>query len=307
MSVEELKGEREILQLSLEDLEREHDAGDLSDEDYGLLRDRYTARCAQVLRALEASGSASPGVTRNVSPGDKRSSSLGGTRNVSPGDKSDASLGDAHAGSREDSGKTSGEEQSPAAGSVEKHSRRGSGRRWSVGIVSALVVVLGVSVVLVTRVTSSRLPGQTVTGSLSLSRQQQIQRTLTQAQVLEAKGDAAQALELYDQVLQRDPTQEVALAESGWLEFEAGTQAKDAALLSRGQDDEQKAEAAHPSAFAPHLYLGSMLLVEGDLGGSVAQFRLFLADGPPSSVVSSAKPFIDRAFTGAGLAPPPLP
>ena len=38
---------------SLEDLERERAAGDLSDADYAVLRDRYTRRAAEVLHALE--------------------------------------------------------------------------------------------------------------------------------------------------------------------------------------------------------------------------------------------------------------
>jgi tetratricopeptide (TPR) repeat protein len=43
--------EREFLLRSLEDLEREHDAGDLADDDYQALRDDYTARAAALLRA----------------------------------------------------------------------------------------------------------------------------------------------------------------------------------------------------------------------------------------------------------------
>ncbi|MBX3312930.1 MAG: hypothetical protein KF906_01305 [Actinobacteria bacterium] len=43
--------EREFLLGSLEDLEREHDAGDLTDEDYETLRDDYTSRAAKALRA----------------------------------------------------------------------------------------------------------------------------------------------------------------------------------------------------------------------------------------------------------------
>ena len=53
MRQDELRGERDVLLASLEDLERERDAGDLSEEDYALLRGRYTARAAEVLRALE--------------------------------------------------------------------------------------------------------------------------------------------------------------------------------------------------------------------------------------------------------------
>lgn len=48
-----LEDERAFLLSSLADLEREHDAGDLDDDDYGELRDDYTARAAEVLRAIE--------------------------------------------------------------------------------------------------------------------------------------------------------------------------------------------------------------------------------------------------------------
>lgn len=48
-----LEEQRAFLLRSLADLEREHDAGDLSDDDYQTLRDDYTARTAEVLRALE--------------------------------------------------------------------------------------------------------------------------------------------------------------------------------------------------------------------------------------------------------------
>ena len=50
----ELEEERRFLLDSLRDLEREHDAGDLGEDDYTTLRDDYTARAASVLRALEA-------------------------------------------------------------------------------------------------------------------------------------------------------------------------------------------------------------------------------------------------------------
>lgn len=48
-----LEEERDHLLASLEDLERERAAGDLDPLDYETLRDDYTARAAEVLRALE--------------------------------------------------------------------------------------------------------------------------------------------------------------------------------------------------------------------------------------------------------------
>jgi hypothetical protein len=50
----ELEEERRFLLRSLADLERERDAGDVDDADYTTLRDGYTVRAADVLRAIEA-------------------------------------------------------------------------------------------------------------------------------------------------------------------------------------------------------------------------------------------------------------
>ncbi len=185
--------------------------------------------------------------------------------------------------------------------------RRPGSRKVAIVAATGCVALIAASIVLVVRSTSSRLPGQTVSGSVSLSSQQQDARTVSQAETLESEGNASEALQLYRRVLQREPDQTEALAEAGWLEFEAGAEAKNSKLISQGQSDEQKAEHSNPAAYTPHLYLGSMLLVENDASDSVSQYRMFLADNPPSSVVSSAAPFIRRAFADAHLAAPSLP
>ncbi len=56
----ELEEERAFLLRSLDDLDREHEAGDIDDADYTTLRDGYTARAATVLRALESHHAALP-------------------------------------------------------------------------------------------------------------------------------------------------------------------------------------------------------------------------------------------------------
>jgi tetratricopeptide (TPR) repeat protein len=48
-----LEEQRDFLLRSIDDLEREHDAGDVDEHDYASLKDDYTARAAAVLRALE--------------------------------------------------------------------------------------------------------------------------------------------------------------------------------------------------------------------------------------------------------------
>jgi hypothetical protein len=46
-----------------DDLDREHEAGDVDDDDYEVLRDGYTARAAAVLRSIEEGTAAPPGLT----------------------------------------------------------------------------------------------------------------------------------------------------------------------------------------------------------------------------------------------------
>jgi len=48
-----LEEQRSFLLRSLDDLEREHDAGDVDDVDYDALKDDYTARAAAVIRSIE--------------------------------------------------------------------------------------------------------------------------------------------------------------------------------------------------------------------------------------------------------------
>jgi tetratricopeptide (TPR) repeat protein len=56
----ELEDERRFLLRSLDDLDREHAAGDIDDVDYDTLRDGYTARAAAVLRAIDDHRAALP-------------------------------------------------------------------------------------------------------------------------------------------------------------------------------------------------------------------------------------------------------
>lgn len=56
----ELEEERRFLLRSLDDLEREHAAGDVDEVDYRALRDGYTVRAAATLREIEAGRSALP-------------------------------------------------------------------------------------------------------------------------------------------------------------------------------------------------------------------------------------------------------
>lgn len=256
----QLEDERDFLLRSIEDLDEELAAGDMSVPDHRVLRDRYTARAATVARALAA-------LTVDTA-------------------------------SAEDPG-------SPGSPVPAGEPRGGRRRRWLlIGAVGAFAVAAVVSAVAALGV---RLPGETSSGTIDLSTAQQRARALTQAATLESEGKGSQALTLYRQVLAGDPHQPQALAEAGWLEFEAGVQAANGTLLEQGQRDEQAAEQADASAYAPHLYLGSMLLVESQPAQAAAEFARFLAAGPPTAEVQTAWPFITRAYTEAGEAVPTPP
>jgi tetratricopeptide (TPR) repeat protein len=59
-----LEEQRDFLLASLDDLERERDAGDIDEADYQALHDDYTARAAAVLRALDEGGARFAAVRR---------------------------------------------------------------------------------------------------------------------------------------------------------------------------------------------------------------------------------------------------
>jgi len=72
-----LEDERDFLLASLDDLERERAAGDIDDADYRTLRDDYTVRAAEVLRAIEG-GREAPVSARPPSSTKRRVLTIGG-------------------------------------------------------------------------------------------------------------------------------------------------------------------------------------------------------------------------------------
>lgn len=66
-----LEEERDFLLRSIEDLDREHDAGDVDDEDYDELRRGYVARAAEAIRAVDAGTAAVAEQRRAGAPGSR--------------------------------------------------------------------------------------------------------------------------------------------------------------------------------------------------------------------------------------------
>ncbi len=264
---------RRFLDRSLADADVEYLAGDLSDKDYLALRRRDTARLA----ALEAS--AAPVATSALSGG-----------GVAVADPPMATVAPAP-------------EQSGRRGEGDQGRAPRGRRRWLLaGAVTAFGAALVVSVSLFA---TSRLPGQTATGSITLNQSQQVEESLTQAATAQNGGKLDQAAQLYQTVLDAQPNNEVALAQLGWLEFETGLQSDERSVIDNGLAKLNRAVALNPGDYAVRLYLGTVQLQYDDnAAGAVAQYRRFLADGPPSTLVQQAAPDIRNAYQQAGLAPP---
>ena len=170
--------------------------------------------------------------------------------------------------------------------------RRGPRRGWLVG--GGLVVLAGVVVLVVVLSTG---------GSPSTSTQ--ITGLLTQASTLVEQGRVTEALPLYGKVLALDPTQPEALAQSGWLTFEAGSAASSTTLMAKGEAQVRLAAQVAPTLYAAHLYLGVIdLLAATDASGAIAEFQTFMNLKPPAYWINVATPYMEKAAAQAGVPVP---
>ena len=162
-----LEEQRDFLLRSLEDLEREHDAGDLDEADYLALKDDYTARAAAVLRSL--------------------------------------------------AGRPGG-------------SRRGRatpiGRR--VAAILGVVAFAGLAGLLVAQASGRRDPGDLSSGTSD----QSVTEKLNEAGQLLSDGDAAGAVELYDEVLAGPARQRRGPHLRGWALYQFLGEPEDGAQLA---------------------------------------------------------------------------
>jgi tetratricopeptide (TPR) repeat protein len=161
---------------------------------------------------------------------------------------------------------------------------------WSrIGIVVACLFIATGAVILVDHALSPAAPGQTLSGTVTLSKAQKIEEQLAAADVLANDGEGKQALELYNEVLTEDPHDAPALAGGGWLEWNAGVSAKSATLVRAGRQAEEKAVRVGPDFYGGHLYLGLILLDQDDnASGAITQFTAFLHDAPEAEVTTFA-------------------
>ncbi len=291
MSPEAVEERRDFLTRSLADADAEYLAGDLSDQDYLALRQRDMLRLAALPEPTGGDGA----VRALPSSGRARGSDPAALAGAGPA-TSGVSLA-------VDQREIEGSDLDASADSGPRPPARGRRSWWFLG---GAVVAFGAALVLaVSLFATSRQPGQSITGTFAQTQQQQIEETLGQAATDENQGQAGQAAQLYQSVLDHHPDNEVALAQLGWLEYQTGVHGSSTQLIADARAKLGRAVKLAPGDYAAHLYLGTVLLQrDDDPRGAVDQYRRFLADSPPAALVVQASPEIRAAFTGAGLAAP---
>jgi len=170
-------------------------------------------------------------------------------------------------------------------------------------VVGVVALVAGASA-LVMHLATNRLPGQASSGSITLSGSKLETEQLAQAADLVNQDNIQAALVLYRKILAADPNQPEALAESGWLEYEVGSVAKDPKVVAQAAPSSTGRSRRTVELRQPPLPRTIILQQDHDAAAAVAQYKQFLADNPPLSEVQSAAPFIRQAYTQAGQ---PLP
>lgn len=229
---DELEEERDFLLASIRDLERERDAGELSERDYQALHDDYTARAAVVIKALQRPTRP----TRSQKPAPVRT------------------------------------------------------QRPLVITLSVILLIAAMAGGAVLVFSGEREPGAPMTGSLPETPSGRMQQALQ----LESEGKAADALRIYDELVEADPRNVAALAYRGWLLKRAGL--PDQAMASLDQ-----AIAVDPRFPDAHFFRGMVLYQDrNDPGAAVTEFRLFLSNNPPQEMVPLVEDVLRRAMADAG-------
>lgn len=264
-----LEDQRDFLVRSLADLRVELDAGDIESRDYDALVARDTGRLSAVeeeLRDLDTDLDAAPVPVSSGAPRTGRRAPYAGAEGGSP---------------------------------------KASPRRRPIwlGVVAVVALTAGTTLLLV-HLASPRLPGQPETGSIAQNLAQEIQAQLAGASVLVDEGtqsSLSQALTLYRKVLTEDPNQPQALAETGWLEWEAGFSGGEPKLENQGKVLVQRSLKVERDDYAAHLFLGTIKLDQDhDPAAAVAQYEAFLSEHPPKSLITQAAPLIRQAFGDVG-------
>ena len=150
----------------------------------------------------------------------------------------------------------------------------GRGRGKLIVVVAVLAVVGVVAGVFLARAVGSRHSGDTITGNDAVT---SVPGLLRNAEESAAAGDLAEAIAIYDQVLERSPSNPTALAYKGWLLSLEGREVEAADVLA----DAVVVAPDYPDARA---FRAILLYRTGDCFGAAGELAAFDAANPPEFI-----------------------
>jgi hypothetical protein len=176
--------------------------------------------------------------------------------------------------------------------SEEGRQRNGRHRRRSllwIGLGAFLLVII---IVLWSSI-ELRQAGTSITGNVSLGKQQEVAQLLNEAQSDVAGNKFAAALSAYQQVLALSPKNASALTETGWLDFSAGSSNTNPALVTLGLSDLRKAINYAPRNAAARLYY-ALAAYSTPHNNAIAkgEMEVFLALHPSKAQLALAAPIL---------------
>jgi hypothetical protein len=196
-------------------------------------------------------------------------------------------------------------QSSPA--SAWRRARRYLGRRrvrQVLGVGSAVFLLVGVGLY-AAHLAGVRLPGESATGSITLSEAALVNEDLQEASIAANVGEPQIAVAFYQEVLAKQPDQQVALTYDGWLTRLSGLDAHDATAVRAGDAQLLAAARLHRGyADGEGLYGVAAYEDDHDAAAAVEAFRRCAADHPSKELLSAVVPVAKVVFHLVGK---PLP
>jgi hypothetical protein len=150
-----------------------------------------------------------------------------------------------------------------------------------------------------------RLPGQSATGTITLSEAALVNQDLQEAALAANVGEPQTAVLLYEAVLAKVPDQQVALTYDGWLTRLSGLNAHDATAVRAGDAELSAAARLHPGyPDGEGLYGIAAYEDDHDVAAAVAAFARCAANRPSKELLDAVAPVAKAVFHLAGK---PLP
>jgi hypothetical protein len=177
--------------------------------------------------------------------------------------------------------------------------RRYLGRRRVRLVLGALAIVSLLAAVglFAAHLAGVRLPGESATGTITLSQAAVVNQDLQEAALAANLGEPATAVALYEAVLAKVPDQQVALTYYGWLTRLSGLNAHDAAAVRLGDADLAAAARLHPAySDGEGLYGVAAYEDDHDVPVALAAFSRCAADGPSKELLGAVAPVAKTVF-----------